>query len=135
MSERPIAIVPLQDAPGTLSICARWLNGKWRRTLESTGEYARVSGGRDTRSADWQLELEVREFYTVAASSAGASNVQVALSGYVNCHDADHAISLRADADLGSERLSLIAAAHEKAVHEVSIDLVSQLSQACSSDE
>ena len=29
MSERPIAIVPLQDALGTLSICARWLNGEW----------------------------------------------------------------------------------------------------------
>ena len=43
-----------------------------RRTLESTGDFARVSGGKDARSADWQLELEVREFYTVAASSAGA---------------------------------------------------------------
>ena len=52
-----------------------------RRTLESSGEYARVSGSKGVRSADWQLELEVREFHTVAASSAGASKVRMALSG------------------------------------------------------
>jgi ABC-type uncharacterized transport system auxiliary subunit len=121
---------------------ARWpdnvpevLESLLRRTLESTGEYARVSGGKDTRSADSQLELEVREFYTVAGSSAGARKVRVALSGYVNCHDADHALSLLAEVDLGDERLSLIVAAHERALHEVSMSLVSQLSQACGSKE
>ena len=120
---------------------ARWpdnvpevLESLLRRTVESTGDYARVSGGRGTRSADWQLELEVREFYTVAASSAGTSKVRVALSGYVNCHDTDHVISLLANVDLYDERLSVIVAAHEKALHEVSRQMVSQLSQACGSN-
>jgi ABC-type uncharacterized transport system auxiliary subunit len=120
---------------------ARWpdnvpevLESLLRRTVESTGDYARVSGGRGTRSADWQLELEVREFYTVAASSAGTSKVRVALSGYVNCHDTDHVISLLANVDLYDERLSVIVAAHEKALHEVSRQMVSQLSLACGSN-
>ncbi len=121
---------------------ARWpdnvpevLESLLRRTLESTGAYTRVSGGRDERSADWQLQLEVSEFYTVSTSSVGAGNVRVVLNGYVNCHDADHAISLLSHVGLDDERLSLIVAAHEKALHEVSMDLVSQLSQACNSDE
>lgn len=120
---------------------ARWpdnvpevLESLLRRTVESTGDYARVSGGRGTRSADWQLELEVREFYTVAASSAGTSKVRVALSGYVNCHDTDHVISLLANVDLYDERLSVIVAAHEKALHDVSRQMVSQLSLACGSN-
>ncbi len=120
---------------------ARWpdnvpevLESLLRRTVESTGDYARVSGRKGTRSADWQLELEVREFYTVAASSAGTSKVRVALSGYVNCHDTDHVISMLANVDLYDERLSVIVAAHEKAVHEVSKQLVSQLSLACGSN-
>ncbi len=120
---------------------ARWtdsvpevLESLLRRTLESTGEYARVSGSKGTRSADWQLELEVREFYTLATSPAGASQVRMALSGYVNCSDADHVISMLANVDLDDERLSVIVAAHEKALHEVSRQMVSQLSQACGSN-
>ena len=117
---------------------ARWpdnvpevLESLLRRTLESTGEYARVSGGRDGRSADWKLELEVNEFYTVSASTVDAGFVKISLSGYVNCQDAEHAISLLSDKDYGNERLSLIVAAYEKALHEVSLSLVSQLSYAC----
>ena len=120
---------------------ARWpdnvpevLESLLRRSLESTGAYTRVSGGHDERSADWQLQLEVSEFYTVSTSSVDAGEVRVVLNGYVNCRNADHAISLRADANPGSERLSLIVAAHERALHEVSMDLLNQLSQACSSD-
>ena len=119
---------------------ARWpdnvpevLESLLRRTVESTGNYARVSGGKSTRSADWQLELEVREFYTVVASSAGSSKVRVALSGYVNCHDTDYVISILANVDLYNERLSAIVAAYENALHEVSRQMISKLSQACGS--
>ena len=119
---------------------ARWpdnapevLESLLRRTLESTGKYARVSSGYGTRSADWQLELEVREFYTVVTSSAGAGTVRLALSGYVTCPDADHEISMRASADISDERLSRIVAAHQQALHDVSKQMVNQLSQACGS--
>lgn len=121
---------------------ARWpdnvpevLESLLRRTLESTGEYARVSGSRDSRSADWQLDLEVREFYAVAATYAGRSKVRMTLTGYVNCHYPNHMISLLVDVDLDDERLSLIVAAHERALHEVSMSLVSELSRACGSDD
>ena len=54
--------------------------------------------------------------------------VRMALRGYVNCHDTDHAISMLADVDLDDERLSLIVAAHERALHEIALALISQLS-------
>ena len=120
---------------------ARWtdsvpevLESLLRRTLESTGEYARVSGSIGARSTDWQLELEVREFYVVATSPAGVSRVRMALSGYANCSNTDHVISMLADVDFYDERLSVIVAAHERALHEVSRQMVTQLSQACGSN-
>lgn len=86
------------------------------------------------RSTDWRLELEVREFYAVATSPGGASQVRLALSGYANCSDTDHVISMLADIDFYDERLSVIVAAHERALHEVSRQMVSQLSQLCGSN-
>jgi GNAT superfamily N-acetyltransferase len=45
MTAQPITIVPLQDAPGTLSICARWLNDEWGQaeghSLEITADWLR----------------------------------------------------------------------------------------------
>ena len=120
---------------------ARWadsvpevLESLLRRTLESTGKFARVTGSMGTRSTDWRLELEVREFYAVATSPGGASQVRLALSGYANCSDTDHVISMLADVDFYDERLSVIVAAHERALHEVSRQMVNQLSQACGSN-
>ena len=46
MTAQPVAIVPLQDAPRALQICARWLNDEWGRaeshSLEVTAEWLRA---------------------------------------------------------------------------------------------
>ena len=45
MSAEAIAIVPLQDAPNALPVCARWLNEEWGQaeghSLEVTAEWLR----------------------------------------------------------------------------------------------
>jgi ABC-type uncharacterized transport system auxiliary subunit len=104
-----------------------------RRTLESTGEYARVSGSQDSHSSEWQLDLEVREFYTVASSAGG--DVRIALSGYVTCRDTDHSISLQSTVDVSDQRLSLIVAAYQRALHEVTSDLIQQLPERCAAEK
>ena len=115
---------------------ARWpdnapevLESLLRQTLESTGEYTRVSGSQDPRASHWQLDLELREFFTVASSTGG--NVRLALSGYVMCPDTDHAISLQSTVSVGEARLSLVVGAHQQALQEVSLDLVRQVSESC----
>ena len=119
---------------------ARWpdntpevLESLLRRTLESTGEYARVSGSQESRSSQWQLDLELREFYTVTSSAGG--DVRMALSGYVTCPDTDHGISLQSTVDVSEERLSLIVAAYQRALHEVTGDLIHQLAERCAMDK
>ena len=102
-----------------------------RTTLESTGRYSRVSGASDSRSTDQELELEIREFYTLANESENAHMVRMALRGYVSCAASDHVIVLEAAADIDDNRLSRIVAAYQYALHEVSRQLVTRLADTC----
>ncbi len=119
---------------------ARWpdnnpevLEALLRTTLESTGRYSRVTAGHTYRSADWELELEVRELYTLANASEDADTVRMVLNGYVGCSESDHAIALRADVGIEDNRLSQIVAGYQQALHEISRQLVAQLAEACKS--
>jgi len=114
---------------------ARWpdnnpevLESLLRTTLESTGRYSRVTAGPTARSTDWELELEVRELYTLANAS---ESVRMVLSGYVSCPESEHAIAMQATVGINDNRLSEIVAAYQRALHEVSRQLVTQLAEAC----
>ncbi len=113
---------------------ARWpdnipevLESHLRTTLESTGQFSRVTRGPISRSTDWALELELRELYTLA----NAHTVHMVLSGYVSCGASDYAIAMQATAGIDDDRLSEIVAAYQHALNEVSRQLVAQLAEAC----
>ncbi len=113
---------------------ARWpdnipevLESLLRTTLESTGQFSRLTRGPASRSIDWALELEVRELYTLA----NARRVHMVLSGYVSCGASDYAIAMQATAGIDDNRLSEIVAAYQHALNEVSRQLVSQVTEAC----
>ena len=117
---------------------ARWpdnnpevLESLLRTTLESTGRYSRVAAGPTSRSTDWELELEVRELYTLA----NARMVRMVLSGYVACSGSDHAIAMQANVGIDDNRLSEIVAAYQHALREVSQQLVAQLAETCKSTD
>ncbi len=117
---------------------ARWpdnnpevLEALLRTTLESTGRYSRVTAGQTYRSADWELELEVRELYTLANASEDVDSVRMVLNGYIGCPESDHAIALRADVGIEDNRLSQIVAGYQQALHEISRQLVVQLAESC----
>ncbi len=98
-------------------------------TLESTGLYSRVARGSANRSAQQQLELEIRELYVLADSGDNAHTVRMVLSGYLTCPDSDRAISLQAAVSIDDNRLSWIVAAYQQAFNDVSRQLVTQLSE------
>ena len=112
---------------------ARWpdhipevLESLLRTTLESTKRYSRVTASPTSRATDWELELEVRELYTLANAS---ESVRMVLSGYVTCHESEHAIAMQANVGINNNRLSEIVAAYQHALNEVSRQLVTQLSE------
>ena len=114
---------------------ARWpdnipevLESLLRTTLESTGQFSRLTRGPTSRSTDWALELEVRELYTLA----NARRVHMVLSGYVSCGASDYAIAMQGTAGIDDNRLSEIVAAYQHALNEVSRQLVAQMAEACS---
>ncbi len=117
---------------------ARWagdirevLESLLRTTLESTGRYSRVTAGPASRSTDWVLELEVRELYTLANASEIADMVRVVLNGYVSCSETDHAIAMQAAAGIENNRLGQIVAAYQRALHDISRQLVTRLADTC----
>ncbi len=113
---------------------ARWpdnipevLESLLRTTLESTGRYSRVMRGSSSRRAESELELEIRELYTLE----NALTVRMVLSGYVTCRESGDAIAMQATVGIDDNRLSRIVAAYQSALHDVSRQLVTQLSDAC----
>lgn len=118
---------------------ARWpdnipevLESLLRTTLESTGRYSRVTAGTMNRSADWALELEVRELYTLATQSDIAHTARMVLNGYIVCPQSEQAIALQAAIGIDDNRLGKIVAAYQLALNEVSRQLVDRLANACS---
>ena len=117
---------------------ARWpdnisdvLESLLRTTLESTGRYSRVIRGSVSKSTNQELELEIREFYTLASESENVHMARMALRGYVSCRASDYVIALEAAVDIQENRLSQIVAAYQHALHEVSRQLVAQLADTC----
>lgn len=101
-------------------------------TLESTGRYSRVMAGRKARATDWELDLDLREFYSLTEVS---ESVRMVLSGYVSCAESEHAIAMKANIGINDHRLSEIVAAYQRALHEVSQQLVTQLAESCEASE
>lgn len=115
---------------------ARWpdhapelLSSMLQRTLESTGRFERVYSRSGARNTDWTLELELRRFYVTTSPTSTAN---IALAGHLDCGGSKR-ISLTAGAAVAEDRLSLIVAAFQQALNDLSSDLVSQLeTQPCS---
>ena len=114
---------------------ARWpdnvpevLESLLRQSLESTGKFSRVYGSHAVRSSDWQVELVVTKFFTVASSQ---SRILMALSGYINCSKSNYSILLSEETPIEDNRLSLIVSAYQKSINRVSSDLIHQLAERC----
>lgn len=118
---------------------ARWpdnipdvIQSHLQATLESTGQFSRVTAGPTSRAAHRRLELEIREIYTVSSGAKRTPVVRMTLGGYVSCSDTDDALMLATDAGIEGDRLSSIVAAYQNALEAVSRQLVRQLRESCS---
>lgn len=117
---------------------ARWpdnipdvIQSHLQTTLESSGQFSRVTAGPNSQIAHRHLELEVREIYTVADDAGQVQAVRMTLGGYVNCSDTYDAIALSVIVGIDNDRLSNIVAAYQLALNEFSRQLVIQLVESC----
>lgn len=102
-----------------------------RRSLESTGRFARIeSGGRPT-DGEWILDLELRAFYGIRGSAGSTGSVRVALAGTLTCGGATARLNLADAAPVAEERLAAVVAAHQAALDSITRELVDQLGERC----
>ncbi len=120
---------------------ARWpdnlpevLTATVRLSLESSGRFRRVSSQSRLSRNDWELELELREFFAVADASGSSPEINVHLAGYVICGPAEASVSARATTPAQENSLTRIVAAFQTATNEALMDLGRQLSAACFSE-
>jgi len=102
-----------------------------RLSLESSGQFSRVSNGSQVKGEEWLLELELREFFAVAITADSPPQVHVQLVGHVNCGIGDTAISATATVTAQENKLSKIVAAFQSATNNVLISLGGQLETRC----
>jgi ABC-type uncharacterized transport system auxiliary subunit len=135
-TDRILALDP--DARLASYANARWpdhlpevLSSVLRRSLESTGRFARVETGGRGADGDWILDLELRGFYGIRDGAGSTGSVRVALAGSLACGSETHRLDLADGAPVAEERLAAIVAAHQAALDSVTRDLVEQLGNRC----
>lgn len=98
------------------------------RSLDASGRFATTSGagGRGAESCDLQLEL--RQFYADLDATGHSSGVRVALSGWYRCDSSEPVvINSHAYIAIADDRLRVIVAAFQKAMDQVTQDILQQI--------
>lgn len=100
-----------------------------RAALEDSGRFGVVAAARSGTRAAWELDLEVRAFYAVAAGAL--PTVELRLRGYLLCPD--RVQPLRVDARHGARANTLteISAAFQSVVNEGLAELIERLPATC----
>ena len=102
-----------------------------RLSLESSGQFNRISNGSPLGRDDWVLELELREFFAVVTTAGTLPEVHVKLAGHLSCGYGNALVNASATAPVGQDKLSDIVAAYQHATDAVMIDLGKQLEMGC----
>lgn len=100
------------------------------RSLDASGRFATTpgAGGRVGESCD--LKLELRQFYADLDPGGQTSGVRVALSGWFQC-DSSAAIAIDSHAHIKTtdDRMRAIVAAFQKAIDQVTKNILQQIQQ------
>ena len=102
-----------------------------RRSLESTGRFARIESGGRAGEGDWVLGLELRAFYGIRDAAGSTGTVRVALAGTLTCAGDIHRLDLAESATVAAERLAAVVAAHQAALDAATRDLIARVGDHC----
>lgn len=100
-----------------------------QRSLQASGRFEVLQPGRAGASAaTCELHLELNEFFADLEAGDRTRGVRVGLDGSYRCGKAGTlALASRADVGVDTERMSDIVAAFQKALDQVTLDLIKQI--------
>jgi len=99
------------------------------RSLKASGRFDVVQHGRAGAVApDCTLRLELNEFFGNLDSAGHTRGVSVAIDGSFRCGQGGaHAVASRADVDVAADNMSVIVAAFQQALDQVTLDIIKQI--------
>ncbi len=100
-----------------------------RAALEDSGRFGLVAAARSGTRAAWELDLEVRAFYAVAAGAL--PTVELRLRGYLVCPGRVQPVRVDASREARANTLTAITAAFQSVVNEGLAAVVEQLPASC----
>ncbi len=100
-----------------------------RRSLHASGRFVVVQHGRaGTADPDCELRLELNEFFADLEAGGRTRGVSVAMAGNFRCAtDETHGVASQAYIGVDAERMSAIVAAFQKALDQVTLDIIKQI--------
>ena len=117
---------------------ARWadflpevLGSVLRRSLVSSSQFDSVNTNTAPDSSDWILELEIQKFYGVQNSNGSTSTIVAEFEGLLLCKDQNHQMQLSASIPVHEEKLSVVVKAHQKALDNITRQLLDAISKNC----
>jgi len=117
---------------------ARWadflpevLGSVLRRSLVSSGQFDSVKINTAPDKGDWVLELEIQKFYGVQNSSGSTSTIIAEIEGLLLCEDQSHHMQLFSSTPVHEERLSVVVKAHQKALDDITRQLLDAVAENC----
>jgi len=118
---------------------ARWpdhlpevLTSVIRRSLASSSQFSVVDEGTRASGDEWLLTLEVQQFYGVQTTSGNTSSVEVGFSGSIECGQQQTSFRLSDSNPVADERLSVVVAAHQRGLDNITRQLLQKVSESCS---
>lgn len=99
------------------------------RSLQASGHFEVLQRGRAGAAASaCELQLELTEFFADLEAGGRTRGVSVGVGGKYSCGTSGpHGLASRAYVDVDAERMSVIVAAFQKALDQVTLDIIRQL--------
>ena len=117
---------------------ARWpdflpevLSSVVRRSLLSSNRFNQVQSGKSSGSDNWQLQLEIQQFYGIQSSTGSTSAVSAELAGSISCNGESHRFRLSSSQTVTEERLAIVVGAHQRALDDLTQQLWTSLESHC----
>jgi len=144
-----VSAVPGLDTDQVLALSSdarltRYANARWpdrlpevltsvmKRSLASSGRFSEVEESSHANDDNWFLTLEVQQFYGNQSASGSTSSVIVEMTGSIECNDNHGSFTLSDTNSVGEERLSVVVAAHQRGLDDVTRQLLEQIDKTCS---
>jgi ABC-type uncharacterized transport system auxiliary subunit len=126
------------DARLTRYANARWpdhlpevLTSVIKRSLASSGRFSEVEEGTQANDDNWFLTLEMQQFYGIQNASGDTSSVIVEMTGSIECNGNRGSFTLSDSNSVAEERLSVVVAAHQRGLDDVTRQLLDQINKTC----